>query len=80
MVLNDAGCPFCALADEVLGNELALVQRAHAADGFNVGVNVGDAAGQTIAHVHIHLIPRYVGDTPRQRGDVRGVIPSKQTY
>lgn len=78
--MNDANCPFCALADEVLGNELALVQREHVADGFNVGVNVGDAAGQAIAPVHIHLIPRHVGDTPSPRGGVRGVIPDKQAY
>lgn len=49
-------------------------------DGFNVGVNVGEAAGQTVAHVHIHLIPRYRGDTPVPRGGVRGVIPDKQSY
>lgn len=58
----------------------ALVQREHSPDGFNVGVNVGTAAGQTIPHVHIHLIPRYAGDTPNPRGGVRGVIPEKQGY
>lgn len=49
-------------------------------DGFNVGVNVGEATGQAVAHVHIHLIPRDRGDTPRPRGGVRGVIPDKQSY
>lgn len=49
-------------------------------DGYNLGINVGEAAGQTIFHVHLHLIPRYRGDVPEPRGGVRGVIPSKQTY
>ena len=49
-------------------------------DGFNVGINVGEKAGQTVNHVHIHLIPRYDGDVEDPRGGVRGVIPKKQTY
>jgi diadenosine tetraphosphate (Ap4A) HIT family hydrolase len=49
-------------------------------DGYNVGVNVGNAAGQTVPHMHIHLIPRYRGDTRHPRGGVRGVIPEKQDY
>ena len=49
-------------------------------DGFNIGVNVGEAAGQTIPHLHIHLIPRYHGDMEDPRGGVRGVIPDKQHY
>lgn len=49
-------------------------------DGFNVGINVGEKAGQTVNHVHIHLIPRYNGDVPDPRGGVRGVIPNKQKY
>jgi diadenosine tetraphosphate (Ap4A) HIT family hydrolase len=48
--------------------------------GFNVGVNVGAAAGQTIAHAHLHLIPRYTGDVPDPTGGVRGVIPGKAKY
>lgn len=48
--------------------------------GFNVGINVGAAAGQTVPHVHIHLIPRYIGDTPNPRGGVRHVIPEKGDY
>jgi diadenosine tetraphosphate (Ap4A) HIT family hydrolase len=51
-----------------------------AAAGVNVGVNVGDAAGQTIAHAHLHLIPRYTGDVPDPTGGVRGVIPGKASY
>ena len=49
-------------------------------EGFNVGVNIGQTAGQTIFHVHLHLIPRRKGDTENPRGGVRGVIPNKQSY
>jgi len=48
--------------------------------GFNVGVNCGLSAGQTLFHAHIHLIPRRDGDTPYPRGGVRGVIPDKMSY
>ena len=48
--------------------------------GFNVGVNSGEAAGQTIFHCHIHLIPRRIGDVDDPRGRVRGVIPERQKY
>lgn len=51
-----------------------------APQGYNVGVNVGRAAGQTIGHVHMHLIPRFAGDMPDPTGGVRGVIPEKQRY
>lgn len=49
-------------------------------DGYNIGMNCGEAAGQTIMHCHIHIIPRYNGDCENPRGGVRGVIPSKQNY
>ena len=48
--------------------------------GFNVGINDGTAAGQTIAHLHIHLIPRYAGDRDDPRGGVRWVLPEKAAY
>jgi diadenosine tetraphosphate (Ap4A) HIT family hydrolase len=48
--------------------------------GFNIGVNIGNDAGQSIMHCHIHLIPRRKGDVDDPRGGVRGVIPSKQKY
>jgi len=49
-------------------------------DGFNIGINDGPAAGQTVPHLHIHLIPRYQGDLPDPRGGVRWVIPDKADY
>lgn len=49
-------------------------------DGYNVGFNSGDAAGQTVPHVHIHVIPRYLGDTADPRGGIRHVIPDKGNY
>ena len=49
-------------------------------DGFNVGINIGESAGQTIFHCHVHVIPRYKGDISNPEGGVRGVIPSKQKY
>ena len=49
-------------------------------DGYNIGLNVGDAAGQTIFHLHLHVIPRYVGDTADPTGGVRNVIPEKGNY
>ena len=49
-------------------------------DGYNVGVNVGRAGGQSVLHVHVHLIPRYAGDHPSPQGGVRQVIPWKAGY
>jgi len=48
--------------------------------GYNIGLNCGEIAGQTVMHLHMHLIPRYKGDMEDPRGGVRGVIPSKQKY
>jgi diadenosine tetraphosphate (Ap4A) HIT family hydrolase len=57
-----------------------LVQKKFAPQGINVGVNCGEAAGQTIFHAHIHIIPRYTGDVPDPRGGVRNIIPGKGNY
>jgi diadenosine tetraphosphate (Ap4A) HIT family hydrolase len=49
-------------------------------DGYNIGINEGPAAGQTVAHLHIHLIPRYAADSADPRGGVRWVLPMKAKY
>jgi len=66
---------------------LALLDDAKAASdaslspsGFNIGINDGAAAGQTVPHLHIHLIPRFEGDVIDPRGGIRWVIPSKADY
>ena len=56
------------------------LDKAFNPDGYNIGVNVAEAAGQTVGHVHIHLIPRYKGDVEKPAGGVRGVVPGKQGY
>ena len=57
-----------------------LLKTKHNPDGFNIGVNEGRAAGQTISHAHIHVIPRWAGDVPGPRGGIRWVIPAKAKY
>jgi len=64
------------LLDEVK----AMLDREHKPDGYNIGINNGVAAGQTVMHLHMHLIPRYKGDRPDPRGGVRWVIPDKAAY
>lgn len=59
--------------------KVALDRELHP-DGYNVGFNAGEAAGQTVPHLHIHLIPRFRGDMADPRGGLRGVIPEKQRY
>ena len=49
-------------------------------DGYNIGINAGAAAGQTVMHLHLHLIPRFTGDVPDPRGGVRHVIPGMGNY
>lgn len=58
----------------------SIISKKFNPDGFNIGINVDTAAGQSVFHVHIHLIPRYKGDVENPKGGVRGVIPSKQKY
>jgi len=78
---------FFDATDEEQAALLALVREAKhllderfRPDGYNVGVNVGEAAGQTVMHLHVHVIPRYAGDVADPRGGVRGAIPEKRVY
>jgi diadenosine tetraphosphate (Ap4A) HIT family hydrolase len=64
------------LVDEVK----PIIDREFSPDAYNVGVNIGTAAGQSIPHLHIHVIPRYAGDVENPQGGVRGVIPHRQKY
>ncbi len=57
-----------------------LVEKDYSPDSYNVGINVGAVAGQSVPHIHIHLIPRYKGDVEDPRGGVRSVIPHKRKY
>lgn len=57
-----------------------ILAQQYSPDGFNIGVNCGETAGQTIFHAHIHVIPRYKGDAENPRGGVRHVIPGKGFY
>ena len=65
---------------ELLNRVKGIVQEKYNPAGFNVGININEAAGQTVSHVHIHLIPRYEGDVEEPRGGVRGVILEKKNY
>jgi diadenosine tetraphosphate (Ap4A) HIT family hydrolase len=65
---------------ELLERARCELQSNHKPDGFNVGINDGGAAGQTVMHLHIHLIPRYAGDREDPRGGVRWIFPDKRDY
>jgi diadenosine tetraphosphate (Ap4A) HIT family hydrolase len=65
------------LVDEV---KRQLDSRPPAPDGYNIGINCGAAAGQTVMHLHVHVIPRFEGDVPDPTGGVRHVIPGKGNY
>lgn len=77
---------FDATADEraemldLLAQTRTYLRDLHAPDGYNIGINDGVAAGQTVPHLHLHLIPRYAGDRPDPRGGVRWVIPERADY
>jgi len=65
---------------DLLAEMRQLLQLELSPDGFNIGINNGTAAGQTVMHLHIHLIPRYAGDTEDPRGGVRWIMPEKAPY
>ena len=58
----------------------SLIGKDNSITGFNIGINNGEKAGQTIFHAHIHVIPRYNGDVENPRGGIRHVIPGKGDY
>ena len=68
------------IQDLLLKHKKLIEQEDQSVSGFNVGNNIGLSAGQTVFHVHTHLIPRRDGDVESPRGGVRGVIPGKQAY
>ncbi|HBA72245.1 MAG: HIT family hydrolase [Geobacteraceae bacterium GWC2_55_20] len=65
---------------ELLSEMRQMLLGEYQPDGFNIGINDGIAAGQTVMHMHIHLIPRYAGDTADPRGGVRWIMPEKAPY
>lgn len=71
-----------AVADiwRLVGEVRSILDAALAPDGFNVGLNDGTAAGQTVPHAHVHVIPRFNGDRDDPRGGVRWVLPDKAAY
>ena len=77
---------FASTYEEIIGLQKLVIEtksyldQNYNPDGYNVGINCGEVSGQTVPHVHIHVIPRYAGDMENPRGGVRGVIPSKQKY
>lgn len=64
----------------VVNKVKVILQEKYNPDGFNIGINLNEAAGQTIWHCHIHIIPRYKDDVENPRGGIRGVIPNKKEY
>jgi len=65
---------------QALNSMKAFLDQKFSPDGYNIGANCGPVAGQTVFHLHMHLIPRYTGDMEDPRGGIRGVIPHKQKY
>ncbi|MDD3129326.1 MAG: HIT family protein [Candidatus Izemoplasmatales bacterium] len=66
--------------DEAICSLKRKLDQLYNPSGYNIGINNGESAGQTIMHLHVHLIPRYNKDCDDPRGGVRGVIPEKQKY
>ena len=65
---------------KALAHARDIIDKFHQPDGYNIGINHGQAGGQSVAHLHIHLIPRYRGDKEDPRGGVRWVLPDKAKY
>ncbi|MDW5288888.1 HIT family protein [Formosa sp. PL04] len=87
IISNELKLDYFALSPDEKNNlssvlEIAkgIIEKEFSPDGYNIGMNCGETAGQTIFHFHCHLIPRYQGDIGNPRGGVRGVITSKMKY
>ena len=65
---------------DLIDKAKTMIDKKYNPDGYNIGINCGESAGQTVMHLHIHLIPRYKGDVENPRGGIRGIIPEKQSY
>ena len=65
---------------DLLQEVKVIVEKEYKPDAFNIGINIGEAAGQTIMHLHVHLIPRYKGDVENPRGGVRNLKKSLVPY
>ena len=65
---------------ELLREAKMYLDKEYQPTGYNIGFNCGEDAGQSVMHVHLHLIPRYHGDVENPRGGIRGVIPEKKDY
>jgi diadenosine tetraphosphate (Ap4A) HIT family hydrolase len=65
---------------ELLDRSKVMLDSEYAPDAYNIGINDGAAAGQTVMHLHVHLIPRYKGDADDPRGGVRWILPAKAAY
>ncbi|MEE9309691.1 MAG: HIT family protein [Cocleimonas sp.] len=76
----DATAEEKAAINELINEMKVIIDKKHSPDGYNIGVNIGKAGGQSVPHIHIHMMPRYLGDIENPRGGVRGVIPKKQKY
>lgn len=75
-----APAPLQAELATLIAAAKSAIEKHHQPDGYNVGFNAGSAAGQTVFHLHIHVIPRYAGDSDDPHGGIRWVIPSKADH
>jgi diadenosine tetraphosphate (Ap4A) HIT family hydrolase len=80
MTLNSVYTKIRTPSFQALSRAKSLLESEMKPDGFNIGINEGIAAGQTVFHLHVHLIPRYQGDSVDPRGGVRWIFPEKAKY
>jgi diadenosine tetraphosphate (Ap4A) HIT family hydrolase len=80
LTLDDASEDEVAALFGLLKKTKVLIREKYGADGFNIGINEGISAGQTVMHLHIHIIPRISGDVSDPRGGIRKVLPCRHRY